>query len=288
MQLGRYKTPATGTPEATRTRVLRRGWRRATMLTAAALTIAAAPVALAAGSGTDRDARVATLSDNTPLRGAIHNPASGSYLRTTGIFANFSSWTTRIENVGTGGAGTFGCRAGSNGSACLAAENTKGGLAFSFASTGGSGGKILLTNPSASPFTTNAHGEATGLNANYLQGKTASEFVTTSGTAKNASELGGKPASEYATTGQLLSATVVAGKLEGGKGATAVSASGTSYTVVFGTANVSKCSFTASPVGQALESGQLGVEAASGNASAVVVNGPATGFAGSFDLQVIC
>lgn len=287
MQLRRYKTPATGTQDATRTRVLGRGWRRATILTATALTIVAAPVALAAGSNANRDARAATLSDNTPLKGAIHNPASSSFLRTTGIFANFSSWTTRIENVGTGGASTFGCRAGSNGSACLAAENSKGGLAFSFASTGSTAGKILLTNPNAAPFTTNAHGEATGLNANYLQGKTASEFVTTSGTAKNASELAGKPASEYATNGQLLFADVAEGKIVNNRGASAIAPAGEGFTVAFGTVDVSKCAFSASPTGAALTSGQLGVEATPSNTNKVTVNVP-TGFKGGFDLQVIC
>src|ERR1700739_2543454 len=114
MQLRRYKTPATSTEAAPRRRLLRPGWRRATILSATALSIVAAPVGLAARSSAHRFAKRATLSDNTPLKGAIHNPASSSYFRTTGIFANFNSWTTRVQNVGTGGAGTFGCKAGSN------------------------------------------------------------------------------------------------------------------------------------------------------------------------------
>lgn len=286
MQLSRHRTPASTDEEGARARLLRPGWRRASLLTGSALAILAAPVALAAGAG-NRSAHVATLSDNTPIKGAIHNPASSSYLRTTGIFANFNSWTLRVQNVGSGGSATFGCKAGSNGSACLAAENTNGGYAFSFATTGNTGGKILLTNPKGAPFTTNATGEATGLNSNYLQGKTASEFVTTSGTAKNSNELGGQPASAYATTGQLLFADVSAEpKILNARGASAVSKTGESFTVTFGSTNVSKCSFTASPVG-ASASGQLGVEPSAGNASAVVVNAP-SGFTGGFDLQVIC
>ncbi len=286
MQLLRYRTPAGNTKKSARPRALRRGRRHAVLLAGTALAIAVAPVALAFGAGQHRLAHAATLSDNTPIKGAIHNPASSSYLRTTGIFANLNSWTMRIQNLGGGGAGTFGCKAPGNGAACLASENSKGGLAFSFATTGLTGGKILLTNPSGAPFTTNAHGEATGLNANYLQGKTASEFQLANQPAANANELGGKPASEYAIGG-LLFADVSEGKIQHTRGATAVSQSGESFTVTFGSVNVSQCSFTASPSGAVLSGAQLGVEAATGNASAVVVNAPG-GFSGAFDLQVIC
>jgi hypothetical protein len=286
MQLPSYRSTAKSTDESPRRQLLGRGWRRAALLSGTALAIVSAPVALAAGGSGGHLAHAATLGDNTPIKGAIHNPASGSYFRTTGIFANFNSWAVRIQNVGSGGAATFSCKAGANGSACLTSENSKGGLGFTFATTGNTGGKILLTNPNGAPFTTNAHGEATGLNANYLQGKTAGEFQLANQPAANANALGGKPASEYAVGG-LLFANVAEGKIQSTRGASAVAQSGNSFTVTFGSTNVSKCSFTASPVGAVLSGAQLGVEAASGNASAVVVNTPG-GFSGAFDLQVIC
>jgi hypothetical protein len=286
MQLRSCKIPFKSTTDADGPATLGHGWRRAAALSGTALALLAAPVALASGGG--ERASSAILGDNTPLKGAIHNPASSSFFRTTGIFANFNSWTMRVRNVGSGGAGTFGCKASSSGSACLEAENAKGGLAFEFATTGSTGGKIQLPSSSDSPFTTNAHGEASGLNANYLQGKVASEFQLASKPAGNAEALGGVPASEYARTGQLLFADVSSsGALQSGRGATLASRSGNSFTVTFGTTDVSKCSFTASPQGAALESGALGVEASSGNASAVVVNAP-SGFAGGIDLQVVC
>ena len=71
------------------------------------------------------------------------------------------------------------------------------------------------------------------------------------------------------------------------RGATTVGQLETTYTVVFGTTNVSKCAYTASPQGAALTSGQLGVAASATNSSAVVVNAP-SGFSGGFDLQVTC
>jgi hypothetical protein len=281
-------TPAS-TTDVREPQSLRRGWRHAAALGAAALALVSAtvtPTALAAGSGKGR-AHSAILSDNTPLKGAIHNPASSSFLRTTGIFANFNSWTMRIQNLGSGGAGTFGCKASSSSSACLASENGKGGLAFTFATNGNVGGEILLTNPNGAPFTTNAHGEATGLNANYLQGKQASEFQLVSKPATNSEALGGVPASEYAKSSELLFADVSSsGTIQSTRGATTASTSANSFTVTFGTTNVSKCSYTASPQGAALVSGALGVEATS-NPSTVVVNAPA-GFTGGVDLQVVC
>jgi hypothetical protein len=286
MQLRSCKIPFKSTADADGPAALRHGWRRAAAFSGTALALLAAPVALA--SGGDKRASSAILGDNTPLKGAIHNPASSSFFRTTGIFANFSSWTLRVKNAGSGGAGTFGCKASSSGSACLEAENTNGGLAFEFATTGSTGGKIQLPSSSDSPFTTNAHGEASGLNANYLQGKQASEFQLVSKPAANSEALGGVPASEYAKTGQLLFADVSAtGTIQNTRGATAASASANSFTVTFGTTNVSKCSFTASPQGAALTTGALGVEASTGNTSAVVVNAPA-GFTGGVDLQVLC
>jgi hypothetical protein len=287
MQLRRYKTPAASTEETRGARVLGRGWRRATILTATALTVVAAPVAIAAGAHANRDAHAASLGDKAPLRGAIHNPAAGAFFRTTGIFANFNSWTMRVQNVGSGGAAVFGCKAGSNGSACLTAENNNGGLAFSFAGNGASGGKILLTNSTASPFTTNAHGEATGLNANYLQGKTAADFLPATGTAANSTQLGGKPATEYATNGQLLFADVAGGKIVNNRGASAVTPSGEDFIVAFNATDVSKCAYTVSPTGAALASGQLAVEPTAGHTNEVTVNVPAT-FKAGFDLQVIC
>jgi hypothetical protein len=279
---------------ARRTRALGNGWRRAALLSGAALAIAAAPVALASGGEaggagrSGRGAHAAILSDKAILRGGIHNPASSSFFRTTGLFSNTGGWTLRVKNLGGGGATTLGCKAAASGSACLEAENSNGGLAFEFASTGGEGGRIDLTDPNGAPFTTNAHGEAKGLNANYLQGKQASEFQLVSQPAANANALGGVPASEYVKTSGLMFANLASdGDIQSTRGATGSTKSGTSFAVTFGTANVSKCSLTASPVGAALSSGALAVEPSSGEPSTVTVNAP-SGFGDGVDLQVVC
>ncbi|HLH14325.1 MAG TPA: hypothetical protein VKV16_06015 [Solirubrobacteraceae bacterium] len=253
------------------------GWRRAALLAGLALAAVLAPVALAGGFATGQ-----------PVRGGIKNPSRGGYFQTTQIWANNSTWGTRQSNLGSGGAAIYGCRSHAGGLPCLDADNLKGGPAFSFITTGATGGTITVANASAAPFTTNGHGVATGLNANYLQGKQASEFQLASQAAANANELGGQPASSYVTTGALLFADVAAGPvIASTRGATSVGESGETYTVVFGTTNVSKCSYTASPQGAALGSGQLGVAASATDVSAVVVSAPA-GFTGGFDLQVVC
>lgn len=269
---------------------------RAAIVGGCALALIAAPIALASAGAAHSNHSTRTAhaagteaAGGFPLRGAIHNPASSAFFRTTGIFANSANWTTRVENLGTGGASINACHAPAGGVACLDAYNLSGGLAFMVNATGASGGEILLQNPSSAPFTTNAHGVASGLNANYLQGKQASEFQLANQPAANSDELGGQPPSSYVSTGQLLFADVLAGpKLqEGSGGATSVKQLGSSYTITFAAANISKCAYTVSPTGAALNSGQLGVESDSSNTSAVIVNAP-TGFSAGFDLQVVC
>jgi hypothetical protein len=256
-----------------------RGWRRAAILTGAAIALLAAPVALAGGFAN---------AGGQPVRGGVKNPPSGGYYQTTQIWADNSSWGTRQSNLGSGGSAIYGCRSLAGGLPCLDADNLKGGLAFSFITTGASGGSIIVGNSNAAPFTTNGHGEAKGLNANYLQGKQASEFQLANQPAANANELGGQPASSYVSTGQLLFADIGPGPvIQSTRGATAVGQLETTYTVMFGTTNVSKCAYTAAPQGAALTGGQLGVAASTTNSSAVVVSAP-SGFSGGFDLQVVC
>ena len=260
-------------------RALRPGWMRA-MVLSGALVAVAAPVALAYGGLSN--------AGGQPVRGGVKNPPYGGYYATTQIWANNASWGTRQSNLGTGGSAIYGCRSPVGGVPCLDANNLRGGTAFSFITSGSTGGSILVGNAKGAPFTTNGHGVATGLNANFLQGKQASEFQLSNQPATDANKLGGQPAAFYVNTGQLLFADVVPGPaIQSMRGATSVTQAGAAYTVVFGTVNVSKCSYTVSPQGAALTSGQLGVAASPMNASAVIVSAPG-GFSGGFDLQVVC
>jgi hypothetical protein len=277
---------------ARRSRLLSGGWTRATFLAGAGLFAIATPIALGAGgaprSQTGIPVATAAATQASPIRGGIHNPPNSHYANTTGVFAKNPSWATRVENVGHGGAAFFGCHSSAGNLPCLDVDNLTGGPTFTFDTTGNTGGEILLTNTNGAPFTTNAHGVAVGLNANFLQGKQANEFQLANQPAANATELGGRPASSYVSTGQLLFADVVPGpKIENGREATSVTSLGTEYKVTFGTLEVNKCSYTASPQGEPLTTGQLGVEADSSNASIVIVKAPGA-LPGGFDLQVVC
>ena len=103
----------------------------------------------------------------------------------TEIIANVSTYGTRQSNKSTNGGGAvYGCRSGAGGTPkgnepCIRANNLASGLAFEFNSTNAAAtqvGSITATNANAAPFTTNATGVATGLNADKVDGKDASDL----------------------------------------------------------------------------------------------------------------
>jgi hypothetical protein len=133
-----------------------------------------APLALAAGSGSS-------------LLGGARNPSSNqsqSFTRETQIIADNSTYGTRQSNKSDNGGGAiYGCRSGAGGSAkgnepCVRANNLSNGLAFELASGGPLAGTITAVGgDNAKPFTTNATGVATGLNADRVDSKSASDIV---------------------------------------------------------------------------------------------------------------
>jgi hypothetical protein len=194
----------------------------------------------------------------------------------TEIIANNSTYGTRQSNKkdGDGGGAIYGCRSNTGNEPCVKAVNLKGGRAFEFNTVGPEGGRIETGSPAGAPFTTNATGVATGLNADRVDGKQAADFAAASDVA--------------ALSGSLLFAAVdgATGNVAASRPATGVSGTkaGNVYTVNFGK-DISKCSFTASPVGSAAAEAP-GVSGTPGNANAVNVDTGAS--AGSFHVQVIC
>src|SRR6185437_16666933 len=61
--------------------------------------------------------------------------------------------------------------------ACVKAANLKGGRAFEFTTVGKEGGRIQTGDATGAPFTTNATGVATGLNADRVDSHDASDFA---------------------------------------------------------------------------------------------------------------
>ena len=185
------------------------------------LAVCVAPFALASGEGKD-------------LRGGARNPGNNSsqaYTKETQIIASNSSYGTRQSNKSSSGGGAiYGCRSGAGGTPannepCVRASNLSNGLAFEFETDKGTTGGTIAVGAggaNAKPFTTNATGVATGLNADQVDGKdvsTLAPFAKVNSSATSAE-----------TRGAISSVT---------------SSGGGNYAVNFST-NISACAFTVS------------------------------------------
>jgi len=175
--------------------------------------------------------------------------ASAALSSETQIIANTGGYGTRQSNKSDNGGGAiYGCRSRAGGTErgnepCVRARNLTDGRAFEFESSGGSEvGVIRSGNPDGAPFTTNATGVATGLNADEVDGRSADEIV----------------AQARALT--KVAAITPTGALTGGRGvaATGRTAVGT-YLVTFD-ADVSACAYSATVIGGEGELGFATVE----------------------------
>jgi hypothetical protein len=231
------------------------------------LILAVGVPSVAMGFGEGRNLLLGKRNPSTNPRLALNSE--------TEIIASNGTYGTRQSNKrdGDGGGAIYGCRSNLGNEPCVRAANLKGGHAFQFATVGAEGGRIQTGNPNGRPFTTNATGVATGLNADRVDGREAADFAAASDVT--------------ALQGSLLFAAVAGadgalGANRGGVSATRVAGTNT-YTVRFNR-DVSRCAFTASPVGSAAQG--IGVQGTPNAADSVTVD---TGTnAGSFHLQVIC
>ena len=98
----------------------------------------------------------------------------------TEIIASNGTYGTRQSNKrdGDGGGAIYGCRSNPGAEPCVRANNLKGGRAFEFDTVGKEAGRIEVGDPAGAPFTTNATGTATGLNADKVDGREAAEFAS--------------------------------------------------------------------------------------------------------------
>jgi hypothetical protein len=175
------------------------------------------------------------FGEGQSVRGGARNPsnnASLAYTKETQIIANVSTYGTRQSNKSdNGGGAVYGCRSKAGGTPkgnrpCIRASNLADGRAFEFNSSGGTEvGAITSSNANAAPFTTNAGGVATGLNADKVDGKDAADLQ-----------------------GQFASVTAT-GTLAAARGATAAAREGVGqYLVTFG-ADISKCVYNVTVIG---------------------------------------
>jgi hypothetical protein len=179
------------------------------------------------------------FGEGNSVRGGARNPSPDSrraYTKETQIIANVNSYGTRQSNKSNNGGGAvYGCRSAAGGTAkgnepCVRASNLADGRAFEFNANGGTEVGAITGPATAAPFTTTAKGVATGLNADQVDGQSASEIVAAA-----------QALNKFAD----VSST---GTLNAGRGAKAASAAASVYTIDFDS-DVSKCARTATVTG---------------------------------------
>jgi hypothetical protein len=203
---------------------------RSVLLATVVLAVMISPFAVAAtGHVLRTDGRNPTATSETQIIGRI-----------AGTDNNTGGYTTRQSNLSdTGGGAFYGCRAAvrvQNGPAtepCVRANNLSTGFAFEFNSTHGTSAGTIMVGGGGDktvPFTTNATGVATGLNADRVDSKSADDIVT-----------------EAVNSASRFADVAVDGKLNGGRGVTSVAVQGAAtdatYRVVFAD-DISKCAVT--------------------------------------------
>jgi hypothetical protein len=219
------------------------------------------------------------FGEGSAVRGGARNPSSDArraYTKETQIIANVNTFGTRQSNKSNNGGGAvYGCRSGAGGTPqgnepCLRASNLANGRAFEFNSNTGTEVGQITGPANAAPFTTTAKGVATGLNADQVDGQSASEIVAAAAALN-----------KFANVSS-------AGLLGDKRGATAVAhvANSGDYNVDFDS-DVSKCARTATITGAT--AGEITTELADANTVTVHTFG-STGTAAdrAFHLLVTC
>jgi hypothetical protein len=200
------------------------------------------------------------------------NPSGHRTLtKETQIIGNVSTYATRQSNkkIGDGGGAIYGCRSDVGREPCILTRNLRDGRAFQFETAGKEGGYIKTGSSSGAPFTTNATGVATGLNADRVDGRDGSDLASPSDSLFAAVNANG---------------TLAAGGPEA-TGASRTDAAAETYTVTFNK-DVSKCSYTANVTGDAAAF-SLGVQGGPAS-NQVRVDQPDGSGGRAFHLQVIC
>src|SRR5689334_18294840 len=109
-----------------------------------------------------------------------------TFTKITRVLGDSTTYATQQSNLhnGDGGAARYGCRSSAANEYCLLSKNTGGGGSFRFTSANSLLGGVIDVDPpqgktarDAKPFTTNATGVATGLNADEVDGMSADDIV---------------------------------------------------------------------------------------------------------------
>jgi len=244
---------------------------RYVLASACVLAVGVPSVAIGFGEG-----RVMRMGERNPSQNGTR--ALGAE---TQIIADTATYGTRQSNkrVGDGGGAIYGCRSNPGTEPCIRSNNLQGGRAFEFVTKGSEAGRIELGDAGGAPFTTNATGVATGLNADRVDGREAADF---------------------AAAGDLLFAVVddkqALGPKRGAVGAALADGAKNTVAVTFDR-DVKDCSYSVSPSGTAAAEPPSLAVAPAGDAKTVLVDRPDDSDDGDdandpalvgFHLQVVC
>ncbi|MBA2506512.1 MAG: hypothetical protein H0V29_11300 [Thermoleophilaceae bacterium] len=134
-------------------------------------------VVSAANNDDGPTAKAAGNKKGDPLQIQVRNRSRGE----SGLVTVSTGYSMRLSNkqVGDGGGAIYGCRSAPNTESCVNADNLNTGLGFFFRTRkGNTAGRIEAAGGvNAKPFTTNATGVATGLNADQVDGQGAAELA---------------------------------------------------------------------------------------------------------------
>lgn len=205
------------------------------------------------------------VAQTSGLIGGKRNPSSGAFSRETQVIASNSNWGMRYSNraVGGGGGLLFGCRSEPGGTPrgnypCARSRNVAQGLSFEFLTAGSLAGTITAGRggENTKPFTTNATGVATGLNAERVGSQTPAQLT---GAAVGAVQrtLGFARVSE---AGTAIAARGVSGLSHPSIG---------TYNVTF-TNPVNACALTATQSAAGIDVGPVGTEVRPDNRTVTV------------------
>lgn len=232
---------------------------------------------------------IAAAATGTSIFGGQRNPTNGgTFSSETQIIANNGTYGTRQSNKSDrGGGAIYGCRSTAGGSEkgenpCIRANNLAGGRAFEFTTSGGPEvGEITSSNANAAPFITNAHGVATGLNADKVDGKSADDITTQAHADALSTAQGLTQIAAVAADGTL-------GTVKRGATASATGATAGAYTVTF-TGDISGCAIQGTQT-TLTNPGSVGVELGTDKKTVSVLTTDQTGAPASrpFNLTVSC
>jgi hypothetical protein len=222
------------------------------------------------------------IAQQAGLIGGKRNPRSGAFRAETQVIANTSQFGMRYSNRarGTGGGALLGCRSAPGGSParqfpCMRASNVGSGLAFEIATRGSIGGTISARGgDNAKPFTTNATGVATGLNAERVGSMTPAQLTSAAVAAVQAT----LSLARVSAGGAVISARGVSGLTHPAIG---------TYNVVFQNP-VNGCALTATQ--QGTDVGAVGTLLAGDNRTVTVTTRTPGGALAdnAFDISAVC